>query len=478
MADRCTVSGGSESTQAKYTDLRTAAGRLDGCGNDAGDLCKAAFGIGTALPAKSAILSPGSSVGIAEHLTALTAGLGGLTLRLEFVGRTLRWSASAYERTDAAQRQLLAGINVATTPWRLSRDIAKDLLVATLEHPTPPMRSTHIYGGDLRSNGAAWSATFRQELDADLRSEPSLVDGTIAWSRELLDAFGPMIAPRFHLAPPPQDFEGQVAWILATGRSYGAFNDTTPLTVTQAAGRRPPAIPRRQLADVVAAAADVEHRSDKDRSVLLVRRVVGKDGEGAWVVVIPGTTHWSATTDHGPSDATANLATMAGVKSSLYPAIDHALAAAMKESGVRPGREPVMVAGHSQGGVVAARLALDDCFRSKYDVREVVTAGSPIDRMKVPAAINVLSIENNHDVVPRADGIGTPDAINRVDITCEAPEGEQLHSVLDAHDASRYARGARELTAGSDDLLAQWYARNDKFLDGQETDYEFHLRRD
>lgn len=477
MSDQCAVSGGNESTEARYTDMRTAAGRLDGSGNEAGDLCKAAFGIGTSLPAKSAILSPGSAVSIAEQITGLTAGLGGLTLRMEFVARTLRWSASAYELTDETQRQLLAAINIATTPSRLTTDLAKDLLIATLEHPTPPLRSVYTYPGELLYNGAAWSRTFASEVDKDLRAEPGLVDGTVAWSRKLLDAFGPMIAPRFHLTPPPQDFEGQIAWILAAGRSYGAFNDTKPLTVKETSERKRPAT-KRHLADVVTAAADVEHRSDKSKSVLLVRRVVGKNGKGAWVVVIPGTTHWSATTDHGPSDATANLATMAGVPSSLYPAIDRALAAAMKESGVRPGSEPVMVAGHSQGGIVAARLAVDDGFRTKYDVREVVTDGSPIDRMKLPPEVNVLSIENNHDVVPHADGVATPDAINRVDVTCEAPKGEHLHSVLDAHDASRYARSARELTADSNDQLAQWYARNDKYLDGRETDYEFHLRRD
>ena len=380
---QCTISGGPASTQAQFADMRSAAGRLEATAGDTGDLRAGVLGIATSLPEKSAILSPGSAVDVAEKIAGLTIALTALGLHMEFVAATLRWSAGVYELTDEVQRQLLAAINVATAPVRLRTDVAKDAVIATLEHPLPPLRSWATYPGELYYNGVAWTRSFTKELDSDLQNDPALVDGALPWVEWGIDALGPDVSRRLNIAAPPDDFEGQIAWLLAAGRSLGYFNDTRPLTVTEV-GEHRGRTRKRQLADVVAAAADVEHRSGKDRSVLLVRRVVGSDGEGAWVVVIPGTSHWPLRSDHGPSDTAANLATMAGVKSSLYPAIDKAMAAAMKESGVTPGSEPVMLAGHSQGGIIAARLAIDEDFRARYDVREVVTAGSPIDRMPVP----------------------------------------------------------------------------------------------
>lgn len=473
---QCTVSGGAASTQAEFTDMRSAADRLEATSGNAGDLRKGVLGIATSLPEKSAILSPGSAFDIAEKIAGLTLNLTALGLHMEFVATTLRWSASVYELTDEVQRQLLAAINVLTAPVRLGADVAKDAAVATLEHPLPPPRSWVTYPGELLYNGAAWVRSFEQEFDADLRRDPDLVDGALPWVQRGIDILGPDLARTLNLAAPPADFEGQIAWLLAAGRSLGLFNDLKPLAVSQVHEHHT-RTRHRQLADVVAAAADVEHRSGKDKSVLLVRHVVGADGKGAWVVVIPGTSHWPLRSDHGPSDTAANLATMAGVKSSLYPAIDKALAAAMKESGVTPGAEPVMLAGHSQGGILATRLAVDGDFRHRYDVREVVTDGAPIDRIPVPDDVHVLSIENNHDIVPHADGTPTPDAMNRIDVTCDTPAGEQLHSITDAHDASRYARSAGELTATHDEVLERWYARNAGFLNGHETNYEFDLRR-
>lgn len=497
---QCTVSGGSASTEAQFTDMRSAAGRLGATGGQAGYLRGQVLGIAACLPEKSAILSPGSAVDIAQQVAGLTLNLTALGLHMEFTASTLRWSATVYELTDTAQRALLAAVNVATAPARLSGDLAVDAVVAAAEHPWS--------ASTLSWDKGPWAGAVASHLQQQLINDPALVDGLVPWTgagvwvagsaaSALGDVYGQapdalqhaaswfspsatvgdFAATHHLLAPPPaQDFEGQIAWLLAVGRSLGYFDDTRPLAVTQAREQHR-RTRKRQLSDVTAAAADVEHRSGADGSLLLVRRVVGADGTGAWVVAIPGTSHWPLRSDHGPSDTAANLATMAGASSSLYPAVDKALTAAMKESGVKPGTEPVLVTGHSQGGIVAARLAVDDGFRTKFDVREVVTDGSPIDRIPIPDDVHVLSIENSHDIVPELDGTAAPDSLHRVDVRCEAPPGEHLHTVIDAHDASRYARSAGELTIDSDDQLAQWYSRNSRFLDGSETDYEFDLRR-
>lgn len=476
-APRCTVSGGSGSTEAHFLGMRATATRLDSSVDDATDLCGAVVSIGLSLPAKSAVLSPGSAIGITTQIASLTLSLGGLALRMEFVARTLRWSATAYEMADAAQREVFAAINIATTPQRLFIDAVASGGEALLETRMPHLAPTVSH--DLLGYGAALAGNFSKELQHDVGDDPALVDGTIAWTRFLVTVESRSELPlRLAFGPAPMDFEGQIAWLLASGRKLGWFTDSKPLTVTEIGKSKRPAS-RGQLTDIVAEAATTERQSSSDHSVVHIRRVVGADGTGAWVVAIPGTTHWNLHSDHGPSSTAANLATEAGVQSSLYPAIDRALGAAMKEAGVAPGSEPVMIAGHSQGGIIATRLAVDDDFRTKYHVTEVVTAGSPISRIAVPSSVNVLSLENIHDPVPRADGIDNPDTTNRTNVVCETPQGEQLSGLIDAHDASRYARSAGELAPDrSEQQVSDWYARNLRFLDGTDTVFTFQLRRD
>lgn len=476
---QCKVSGGSGSTEAYFADMRTTATKLDSSGDEATHLCTSVVSIGLSLPAKSAILSPGSALKITEQIASLTLNLGGLALRMEFVARTLRWSATAYELADATQRAAFAAINIATTPVRLVMAVQEASEEALLETSVPQKGPTVLQ--DMLGYGSALGKNFAEEVQENVEDDPALVDGAVAWT-QLFVAYESRaqlpIRALFGPSPSPTDYEGQIAWLLASGRTLGYFKDSKPLSVKQT-GKKSHAIKRRQLGDIVAEAADTEHQSNGDHSVVHVRRIVGADGKGSWVVSIPGTTHWTKYSDHGPSSTAANLASMAGEKSSLYPAIGKAMTAAMKEAGVKPGTEPVMLTGHSQGGIVAARLAADHHFRDKFDVKEVVTAGSPIGRVDIPESVNVMSVENVHDPVPRLDGVPNPDTVNRTTAVCETPKGEHLDSILDAHDASRYGRSAGELTPDRPEgQLQEWYARNHRFLDGEDTDFAFQLRRD
>lgn len=477
-AAQCKISGAAGSTEAHFLDMRATATRVDSCGDDATHLCTAVVTIGLALPPRSAILSPASAIAIATQIASLTLHLGSLALRMEFVARTLRWSATAYELADATQRKLFAAINIATTPERLAMDAVASGQRALLETRLSQSGSTALT--DLLGYGSALAGNFSKELQQHVEDDPALVDGAVAWAQLFVASESRTQLPIravFGSSPPPTDYEGQVAWLLASGRKIGWFADSKPLTVKQF-GTTSSTIKRRDLGDIVGDAADTEHQSNGDHSVVHVRRIVGAGGNGAWIVSIPGTTHWTTRSDHGPSSTAANLASMAGEKSSLYPAIDRVVGAAMQEAGVAPGSEPVMLSGHSQGGIVATRLASDDEFRTKYHITEVVTAGSPISRIKVPKSVNVLSLENVHDPVPRADGVANPDSVNRTNVVCETPTGEKLSTILDAHDASRYGRTADGLPSDGGGQLANWYSRNQQFLNGKDTDFTFQLRRD
>ena len=75
----------------------------------------------------------------------------------------------------------------------------------------------------------------------------------------------------------------------------------------------------------------------------------------------------------------------------------------MRDAGIGSD-EPVLLVGHSQGGIEAAWIA---SHSSEFSVTQVVTAGSPIAVLgDYPAGTQVLSLEHHGDVVPLLDGRG------------------------------------------------------------------------
>ncbi|HEX8627102.1 MAG TPA: hypothetical protein VF755_02895, partial [Catenuloplanes sp.] len=85
--------------------------------------------------------------------------------------------------------------------------------------------------------------------------------------------------------------------------------------------------------------------------------------------------------------------------------------------------DPVMLVGHSQGGIVAADAANHFTASKEYNVTHVVTAGSPVGRIPVPDGVQVLSLENQHDLVPHLDATANPDQPNRTTVTFDSQHG-------------------------------------------------------
>ena len=94
-------------------------------------------------------------------------------------------------------------------------------------------------------------------------------------------------------------------------------------------------------------------------------------------------------------------------------AYEQGVLAAVQASGVQPGT-PLMLVGHSQGGLVAARAA-SGLSAAGYRVTDVLTAGAPIGGVAVPAAVQVLAVENTGDLVPEVDGLDNPARANVTD---------------------------------------------------------------
>lgn len=236
---------------------------------------------------------------------------------------------------------------------------------------------------------------------------------------------------------------GLVSPVLA---ERGAFEVTAspPVTVM-------PAVGVAGLLDRVAAAGGTPGAVTVDE----VRR---PGGVRAFVVAIPGTQHWSPVPAEDPLDATADVATLAGVSTAIAAAVVRALALA----GARPG-EPVLLAGHSLGGMVAAQLAADPAVRDLFSVSCVVTAGSPVARYRVPDAVSVLSLEHADDVVPALDGADNPD--RRTWVTVRRASGAP-RSPAGAHGLDRYAGTAAIVDVSADPSLVAWRAALAPFVAG------------
>ncbi len=133
------------------------------------------------------------------------------------------------------------------------------------------------------------------------------------------------------------------------------------------------------------------------RGTLAVERVEHADGPDSWVVLVPGTQEpWPP--DH-PFDAVTDVDLMAHEAA----AVTAAVTAAMERAGVGAG-EPVVLVGHSLGGIAAAALAASPSFRSQFRVGGVVTAGAPTATFATPRGVPVLHLENDEELVSNLDG--------------------------------------------------------------------------
>ena len=141
----------------------------------------------------------------------------------------------------------------------------------------------------------------------------------------------------------------------------------------------------------------------------------------SYIVDIPGLKDFSAQPGLNPgsvSDLSTSLHSMAG-DSTTYA---EGIARALRKAGANS-TDPVMLVGHSLGGMTAVRAADQFTAAHLFNVTHVVTAGSPIARMKVPDKVQVLALENEHDSIPHLDAADNPPSPNRTTVTINQPLG-------------------------------------------------------
>ncbi len=143
--------------------------------------------------------------------------------------------------------------------------------------------------------------------------------------------------------------------------------------------------------------------------------------DGVYNVYLPGTKAFDAPRFESGlvQNMGTNFAAVAGDDNAYQQAVLAALA------DVPPGAE-INLIGHSQGGIVAARLA-EAIANGDTDVQghvnAVLTAGSPVDNIELRADVHMVSLVNEYDIVPRLDGEPYGDKSNHTTIVFEMQNG-------------------------------------------------------
>lgn len=237
----------------------------------------------------------------------------------------------------------------------------------------------------------------------------------------------------------------------AAGLLFGAFPAAGPTALLVRA--HPPQLPVPRTTAAVLANVGRSYQDGTETGlagtptgVISVQQLTHPDGTRAWVIEIPGTESWVPNAGT-PMDLTTNGRLLAGLADDMTDAVLDA----MRLAGIGTD-DPVMLAGHSQGGMVAVSVAA--AVGSTYSVRAIATAGAPDLTRSAPTGVEVRHYRHRADAVPQLDG--TPDTssgqVTVVTRDLDATGGPPVSGPAQAHAIARYVETAdvadREL-AGS-----------------------------
>jgi hypothetical protein len=198
--------------------------------------------------------------------------------------------------------------------------------------------------------------------------------------------------------------------------------------------------------------------SDPDSSQIGITRVTAADGSVGWLVSLHGTQvdpplEW----DSNPSGMLTNFRALIGDINEM----GLATTAALVDAGVQRG-EPVVLSGHSQGGIVSAALAADPDFTARFAVAAVLTIGSPVSRLRPARSTQVLSLEHTQDIMPALSGGGNPRTANQTTVLRDLSEASDpavraaAGGLGPAHKAAAYADTAKLVDSSTDPSIAAW----------------------
>jgi hypothetical protein len=427
-----TITGGAGGIRAFLDDMDRTAGLLRGAGTDLLELAAGAHRF-LADPdvAASAVLDPGGAAGFEAAMAAALDGPHGLLVAATTVqarGTQLGASVLSYQATEDANAALLTG----------RRELAGRL--APLLVP--------VLGAGALGWLAAGGFSGREpaaELQRLITDHPGIVDEVVGTAPGLLNALTDAadLETAFALGGAEYPYtQEEVAGMLGA-----LYYDGTP-RVAKVKEEPPPlamtAVPTGigGLLDGLALRNQRAVEETQGHIDVRVVTITGEDGRTrrSYIVDLPGTKHWQfnpAAARRYPNDFGTNLRLMA-----LEPTLrTESIAKALRLAGAGPD-DPVLLMGHSQGGMLAMEAAAEFSRDGRYNVTDVITAGAPVAGMPVPEHVRVLSLENAHDIVPHLDGRPNPDEPDRITVTF----ARQNNAIGDNHDMARvYAAAGRDL---------------------------------
>jgi hypothetical protein len=207
------------------------------------------------------------------------------------------------------------------------------------------------------------------------------------------------------------------------------------------------------LEDLVEHLQDVAHLSPDPDSVLNGTIEIQTFDQGTddvrHIVYLPGTD--DITTLPGDQDDTVrDTAGDGGAYAGIRHAYQQGILEAMTDAGIGP-HDPVLLVGHSLGGIEAATILSQG---SDFNITDVVTAGAPTAQLDgFPAGSHVLSLEHHGDVVPLVDGAPNPDSVEQVTVTFQDDEDggdDGGGGIVDHHELHHYVEGAAAVDASTD----------------------------
>lgn len=490
-----TVRGGAGGTTAMLEDLVSTARALEAVASALDDAGAEARKV-LALVNGTAGWSPGTAWGARaalEPLMSTATGLLAQSLRLRTLASGLRQAVELYQRADLDAAALLriglllgasglgeagptawvatggllvvgaAGVGALVVSSRLQAHLPtpagfllRALTGSHLRDPGPAGVVARTVGGP----GGPWPAGFGWPTG---RTAEQLVPVMAAFLRSAAPGRAP-----FTTDPVPE-----AALLLSTGARGATLLLGAPTSgllvgqvVQSGAGALTP--PRSAAALLVSAQQQYPVAGGTPGSVV-VHRYDHPDGTRSWAVGVPGTQNWSPIASENPNDLSSGFQLMAEQKA----AAEELVIRAMDMAGVEPG-EPVVVVGHSLGGMAVTEIASDPALAERFTVAAVVTAGSPVARIDVPAHVQALHLESTHDVVPALDGRPNPDVSNRVTVTVDLTQRSPAEVLASrtpaaAHDGFVYAEVLAAVERSDDPSIRSFLGTTSEVFGGPGT---------
>lgn len=500
-----TLVGGAGGTAAHLADLDHAAAVLDAASGRLDDAAKALARlqglVAAAVPASAAavpasagaILTAAAGAGpVAGHATgpAATADVAALRSRTQGgrAGATqaaarLRTVAALYRAADAAAGASLDSLRAAIEGQRVGGNgplvavgtMIVSTVVAALDLGTLVLlRGMRWTGGPIGMavQGIGLLATMPGPVPQPWRERALLLTGpglltpdTPRLLVEHLETTVPYLAGMaYQLQPGDQPVLADpvpagAGVLLGLSGALAAGSGIVPRGLVVAPVLRPPTaqldVAPRSISDVLGQVRAHTPDAGAAPGTVGIQRLEHPDGTRSWVVAIPGTQVASPVPGSNPWDVTSDLQVTAGAEDDVSATV----VAAMEQAGVGAG-EPVLLAGHSLGGMVATSLAADPQFGARYEVAAVLTAGSPVGPSELPTGVQALDLVHAQDVVPTLDGRPVADDPQRTtvvrDLAGSPVPGDRVAawSPAPSHALDTYLRTARQVEGWADPSLA------------------------